>query len=721
MDSHLTVHLKSQTLSIQPKLRKTNKHIMTATVASKSVQEIQQTQDNFKIFADLVNQQLLKMSSNELYKTEANNIFEAYLSFFPKGTNPIFRERTFHDCNCCKQFVRNLGTVVSIVDNKIVTVWDVENAPYPYDMIAKNMADYVRKNHIVNVYRTKMTQYGHEKNVANYDKNIIWRHFYGKVPSRSVKMDPGPELARYSAAYQVLNRGLQEFTLTDLEEVLDLIDQKSIYRGEEFRKSVVAFRELKTKYQKAKNKELFVWENVDHPQAGFRNTAIGSLFVDLAAGDDIEAAVKKFESKVAPHNYKRPTALITPKMIEQAISKLKELDLEDAVERRMAKIDDISVNDVLFVDNSVAGEMKGGLKDLLMTSSSVKNTTKVPKNPIKISIEDFIALKSKSIELIITNSHLSNFVTLTAPVHDDVKGLFKWENNFGWSYDGEVADSMRDLVVSRGGRVDGVFRFTHQWNYRERNASLMDLHVFMPGCNKYGHRDGCHDSYPNGQRVGWNKRNDYLSMGVQDVDYIDAAPEGYVPIENITFPDLNKMPEGKYVCKIHNWQLRQPTKGGFKAEIEFEGQVYEYEFDRPLKHEEWVTVAEVTLRNGKFSIEHKIPTTSSSKEKWGVKTQVPVKVNTIMLSPNHWEGTSKTGNKHWFFILENCLNPNPTRGIYNEFLNPVLEPHRKVFEVLGSKTKCPFSEEQLSGVGFSSTRKDTVIAIADKKAFEITF
>lgn len=92
-----------------------------------------------------------------------------------------------------------------------------------------------------------------------------------------------------------------------------------------------------------------------------------------------------------------------------------------------------------------------------------------------------------------------------------------------------------------------------------------------------------------------------------------------------------------------------------------------------------------------------------------------------MLSPNYWENAGSMGNKHWFFILDQCINPNPVRGIYNEFLLGSLEPHRKVFEVLGSKTKCQPTDNQLSGIGFSSTRGDTVTAIADGRTFEIQF
>jgi hypothetical protein len=60
-------------------------------------------------------------------------------------------------------------------------------------------------------------------------------------------------------------------------------------------------------------------------------------------------------------------------------------------------------------------------------------------------------------------------------------------------------------------------------------------------------------------------------------------------------------------------------------------------------------------------------------------------------------------------MLEGCHNNEPARGIYNEFLHSSLERHRKVFEVLGDKTKCQPGHKQLSGVGFSSTRGDTMV------------
>jgi hypothetical protein len=100
-------------------------------------------------------------------------------------------------------------------------------------------------------------------------------------------------------------------------------------------------------------------------------------------------------------------------------------------------------------------------------------------------------------------------------------------------------------------------------------------------------------------------------------------------------------------------------------------------------------------------------------------------VNTLLTSPNHWEGAGGVGAKHWFFILEGCRNPEGARGIYNEFLRGDLDAHRRVFEVLGAKTKCEPSDDQLSGVGFTAARNDKVLVTAESasgnRTYEISF
>ena len=658
---------------------------------------------NFKQFVDQIHARYaaLQQDATEFFVADVPDLYATYLAAFPKGTNNLLRERTEHDCNTCKHFIRNLGKVLTIKDGKVSTIWDVEGLEYPYSTVAAALNDVLLTAPVAGVYRTKFGFYGGTSNVDNHNPGIRWFHFGGKTPARCIKSSPEADAGRINSIVGVFIRGLNEIRQENLDEVLELIEQNALYRGQEFKKSIQEFRKVQAKYLAGGSDPVFAWEHCNSPAAGFRNTVIGTLFTDLAGGDDIEVAVKKYEAKVAPANYKRPTALITPKMIEQAVEKLRELDLEDAIKRRLARLEDLSVNDVLFVDNSVAGTLRDGLTDLLLASPSTKKRTVKADKATDISIADFLKTGFKSIELVLGNQHLSNFVALTAPEHEDVKPLFKWRNNFAWSYDGEVADSIKNRVQKAGGNVhDAKLRVSLAWS----NYDDLDIHARVPAATSY---EG-HIYYGN-------------KCGVLDVDMNAGGRRSREPVENLSWKKLH---DGVYRISVNQFSKRESSDVGFRLQVEFDGTTYEYAYPHAVVGE--IQCLEIAIQSGKLTgikvVDSRLQGGSEVVvEKWGVTTGVPVKVKTVALSPNHWEGAGGVGNKHYFFLLENCRVDAPVRGIFNEFLRSELEPHRKVFEVLGGRTKCQPTEKQLTGIGFSETRHDVVTAIADGRPYNIMF
>jgi len=94
-----------------------------------------------------------------------------------------------------------------------------------------------------------------------------------------------------------------------------------------------------------------------------KNTSIGTLLVDLSNGIDLDTAVRSFESKVAPLNYKRPVALVTQAMIDSARAKIEALNLTSALDRRHARLSDISVNDIIFVNRESQKSLKPSIFD----------------------------------------------------------------------------------------------------------------------------------------------------------------------------------------------------------------------------------------------------------------------------------------------------------------------------------------------------------------------
>ena len=656
---------------------------------------------DFNKLKKAVQKQLDKMARHELFRTsvEKDTMWKTYLGAFPEGSNPLHKERTEHDCQCCKQFIRACGNVVHVVKNQVVSLWNIKVDDPAYQQVADAMARLVESYPIHTPFFRTDTQLGVDKNHSqNGDDDVVtYSHFFYKLPQQFVIRpdDIGPKVAHINSTRNVCLRGLSEITPGAVETVLELIEQNSLYRGEEHAEAVNAFAQLKRKFDKIKTnakRENFAWANAMQKGARIRNSAIGTLLVALSEGEDLNAAVGAFEAMVAPTNYKRPKALITKAMIKKAQQKVEELGLTSALPRRHANINDITINNIIFADRSSRATM-----DVFDTLAS-----EVPENPKKfgkvekIGVDDFMANvlpKAEMVELQMEGRHESNLMSLIAPVNSDVGRLFKWGNNFSWAYNGDIADSMmRERVKAAGGSVAGVLRFSIQWNTGpDYNRNDFDAH-----CKE-----------PDGHVIYYADMRSRKTGGVLDVDITN--PKAGVPaVENITWPRVGPMMAGKYQFLVHNYAYRDGISG-FQAEIEFDGEIHSFTYERELRMNEKVPVADVTLAPiGTFKITPRIDSTMSTKKIWGVNTNTFHPVRVIMNSPNHWDG-EETGNRHWFFMLDGCLNPAKVRGFFNEFLKSELVGDRKVFEVLGSKMKAEVGDEQLSGLGFSSTKRNNVL------------
>jgi len=657
----------------------------------------------FENFSLAVMAKFDEMSKGELFVTDCSKdeLWELYLKSFPEGSNPMYKERTEHDCNCCKQFIRNIGNVVAIKDGKMVSVWDVD-VQHPYDIVADELKAATTSKPIRSIFRSKESRYGKlETLVLEGGVTKGWHHFEGKVSTKHQTGSPGEQQGEYKSAVDVFLRGLEELDPAALTIVSELIMDNMIYRGAEFKEVITAFRGLQVRYNNSQDKELFVWDNAKKKGARIRNSTIGTLLQDLSSGVEVDKAVKSFEAKVAPANYKRPKALISPRMVKDAMKLIEKEGLEGVLQRRYAKISDVSVNNVLFVNNDTQLQMKGGIEGLLM--EEVSTTTPSLDQAESITADDFLSNvvpKSTSIEILLQNSMLGNFVSITA-ANIPGGGLFKWDNDFAWSYDGGVADSIKQRVKKAGGNVAARVRTSLAWY----NTDDLDIWVFEPNGNKIHYGNKC---------------------GKLDVDMNAGGRKSRTPVENVCWN--NHMQDGTYSVVVHNYCKREDQDLGFEVEFEADNISRNYTYHKGVRNNEKISVFSFEVVDNKVVsatiIDSGVEEGSAQQDKWGVTTESLVRVNTLMLSPNHWDDNEE-GNKHWFFILDKCNNPNSTRGIYNEFLKPKFEKHRKVFEILGDKTKCPPQEEQLSGVGFSSTRKDKVTVLAKgpklNKVYTIVF
>ena len=412
--------------------------------------------------------------------------------------------------------------------------------------------------------------------------------------------------------------------------------------------------------------------------------------LDLSEGRELEAAVGACETMKAGPNYKRPTALVSKAMIEKARKTITELGLNSALERRYATLADITINNVLYADRTSRKQMDGDVFDDL--ASTVKQSTKALDKVEEVSIEKFLSdilPRAESIEIMMGNEHQNNLVSLIAPVDATSNNLFKWNNKFSWSYNGEFADSIKERVKAAGGNVTGQFCCRLAWNYEDD----LDFHM----------------TEPNGFDINFrNRRQTSFCGGTLDVDANGADGIRKDPCENIYYNTISSMKEGTYKLSVHNY-TRRSTGRGFEVEIDILGDRYNFVYDKVLGDSKWVEVATFKYsRERGLELVTELTGTKAVKQIWNVSTNTFQKVSVIMNSPNYWDD-QQSGNKHYFFMLEGCKNDGKARGFFNEYLKTDLDKHRKVLEMVGAKMKTEESDNQLSGLGFSSTQRNSVL------------
>ena len=212
----------------------------------------------FEEFKRLHQMQFQTMSEGQdvLFVTAVDKdvLWDTYLNGFPPGTNEIYRERREFDCSCCKQYIRAFGNVVTIRNNKLVSVWDFDPGDNKFGPVTSALATLVKSAPVQDVFVTKQAAFGTDKNYELVEGEQVraWHHFRVDLPKRFVSISSATEsavAAVYRDTRNVFKRSLDEIARSAIVSILDLIAEKVLYRGEEWQAALAQLLALHDEYQ----------------------------------------------------------------------------------------------------------------------------------------------------------------------------------------------------------------------------------------------------------------------------------------------------------------------------------------------------------------------------------------------------------------------------------------------------------------------------------------
>lgn len=687
-----------------------------------------------KVFTKAIQEKFEQISkTGKLFRVEltGQEIWNIYLSSFSKENNPIFRDpsSSVHNCNHCKNFIRRYGNIVGIDENlEVVTMFDVDTEE-EYQDTMRAVSKAIKASKITEVFfetfselnslpyescskSNELFQLGVSSNVKRYTSEEAGK--FGVVKANEIRTFDHIHLSLnkqfvntsgssvesimgiYRDSKNVFQRAMETISIDTLRLVKDLIIQGSLLDGMTHLFKIEQIIPLKVEYDKLSIKQRDNWcwiKSYKLPLAKFKNELIGVLCSELAEGEELNKACQAWNRRVDPANYMKATAPITKRQIEEAKEFVEENGYTESFDRRFATIDDIKVSEILH-SNVGKGDIKSAsIFDRVKSAPSTRHKRSEFEGIEEVSIEKFmkdILPSCSSVEAFFANNHQGNLVSLTTSSNPASKPIFKWDNNYSWTFNGNLAgkSQIKEAVKSEGGKVDGILRFSIIWNEGGQDILDFDAHALEPSGNEIYY-------------ATFKGRESPMS-GMLDIDMIRPHKMG---VENIVWSSLNRMKDGVYKFWIRNFDRGQ--NHGFKAEIEFNGEIYTYEYNTPVLAD--LYIAEVTLKGGQFSIKHLVPeSTVSSKEVYGIETNQFHRVNLVCLSPNHW-GDNNVGNKYYLFMIDGCRSPVAIRSFHIENLLPELAQHRKVLEVLGATNMIAPATKQLSGLGFNHTVRDELV------------
>ncbi len=123
---------------------------------------------NFKEFRNALQKHCGEMmvGVTNLFRVEVDKeeLWNLYLDSFPSNTNSLYRKRREFDCSCCRNFVKEFGSVVTIMNGVVTSIWDLTLGDDKYQVVVDAMSEFIHSKPIAGLYLSRSERIGTKHN-----------------------------------------------------------------------------------------------------------------------------------------------------------------------------------------------------------------------------------------------------------------------------------------------------------------------------------------------------------------------------------------------------------------------------------------------------------------------------------------------------------------------------------------------------------------------------
>jgi len=358
---------------------------------------------------------------------EIHSLWEWYLTQLPAA------DVQHHSCHACQQFMRHYGNLVSINDDGtlVSAIWSAESAvPEPYRAAVHALARSVTQARVTDVALTRATVWGTPVTGE-------WTHFAITPPAAALYMEFGALTAHQAEAkrredFGTLRQGLLDYNRDTVAQALTLLDADALYRADKVIGPARFLLRLHDQRVGVHNQRLLdnlLWRAVATAPVGFcqpRSTMIGTLLDDILSGYSFAQIKQRFDAKMHPLQYQRPTAAPAAGNIAQAEKTIEQLGITASLRRRFARLDEIET--IWCPAPPAAPTQPEGVFSHLRAKNAPRAADPLVMPPQVITWVKFaetVLPQAEQIEVFVSGA--MNFCALLTAVDADAPPILQWD------------------------------------------------------------------------------------------------------------------------------------------------------------------------------------------------------------------------------------------------------------------------------------------------------